>query len=646
MELIPLGRIDGNPWQTRPVDGGHARMLADDIRANGLLQAPVGRIMLHGHLVDPALYGGAAPALGDEPEARMQLALGHHRLAAYRLLAEEDGGPDGPWGRLPMEIRQLDSFAMALAAWSENEKRRDVNPLERARAMERMIHDFQWTQATVAEKLGVSRPVVSNALRLLTLPAEVLTKVESGELSERKAMALVPMYDLPATTLKAYEKASFSYPRPSELLEHSDGYSSDRLRERVVEVIEKATTQLDGQWIGYVFDDRYVKAPMCDECGERVQAKQGNKARCPHKACFERKGLLWKTLRLGLASQVTGIAVVPDELSYSDYASLSNVPNPGQIVAKGCANLRLRFVENGETRFRPDGFDDVEIICLHGKDQRCTCGQAAKAAATRADPDHQAERAAEKRIAEEIVEPACAAVLKALEEGQLEVWRMIATSVGYNQARGEDLATLKASIARGIAFREAWAWKDEFDFGQAKETFEKRLTTLGLALPWAVTPLEDAQRRYGRIREWIERREFWNFDFELNLKAIEGNVFNLEKLVDVVDAMDAVDGVDALRWQIGGSLDTLRRLAPVAEELNALRRAPRSTIINLRVRCDHLLQKEVGGLEHNQVLAQATAPELRYALLFADTLGRAQVLGARLAELEAAAPADVALPRL
>ena len=107
------------------------------------------------------------------------------------------------------------------------------------------------------------------------------------------------------------------------------------------------------------------------------------------------------------------------------------MPQPDKVVAKRCPNLRLRWTGDDRqtmTRLRVAEYPDVEIICLHGKDGRCKCASAAKAAATKADPDIQEQKAIEKRIQTEIIEPARAAVLEGLQSGHLGVWRELATT--------------------------------------------------------------------------------------------------------------------------------------------------------------------------------------------------------------------------
>lgn len=145
---VPIDRIDPNPWQTRlsEPDPEYIKELAMDIAANGLLQFPVGRLMT-------AL--GAAVFFETPPDSQnlhdlidlagdyIQLAFGHNRLAAYKYMhnMSADTGKD-KWARMPVDIRVLTDEQMATLAWSENEKRRDVNPIERALVIEADYDDI------------------------------------------------------------------------------------------------------------------------------------------------------------------------------------------------------------------------------------------------------------------------------------------------------------------------------------------------------------------------------------------------------------------------------------------------------------------------------------------------------------------------
>lgn len=214
--LIPIERIIANPWQTRQgsVAEEYIKDLALDIARNGLLQTPVGRLVQDGKPLDSKPYGGPGAALNDEPGSMVQLAFGHNRLAAFRWLFDLRNNSDipGDFSRMAVELHnKLSDEQMADFAWSENEKRRELTPLERALAIEKRMQDFGWNQKEIAGRLGVSQPVVSNALRLLKLPAAMRAALSEGSLTERQAMALLPLFDLGDELLaKANEHYSYT----------------------------------------------------------------------------------------------------------------------------------------------------------------------------------------------------------------------------------------------------------------------------------------------------------------------------------------------------------------------------------------------------------------------------------------------------
>lgn len=214
-KFLPLDRVEANPYQTRlSEDKEHVESLARDILAHGMMQVPAGRLTEDGE--------------------RVQLAFGHSRLAAYKLLAQL-GHED--FQDFPVNIMELDDEQMAIAAWSENEKRRDLNPVERAEAIKRRIIDFRWSQQEVAEKLDIDRTSVSNALRLLRLPVEIQENLKNGILSTRQAMSLMPYYEL-----KPEEMARLEDEYKDDLSEflqvaRNGEISSDAIRERMAEYL-------------------------------------------------------------------------------------------------------------------------------------------------------------------------------------------------------------------------------------------------------------------------------------------------------------------------------------------------------------------------------------------------------------------------
>jgi ParB family chromosome partitioning protein len=159
---IPLDQIERNPFQTRSqVNEGQLAEMAASITANGVVQ-PV--------LVRPLANG------------RFQLIAGERRWKASQLAGK---------ATIPAILRQVsDEQAMEITI-VENLQRADLNPMEQARAFERLSREFHMTQEQMAVRTGKDRATVSNFLRLLKLPSGVKARVESGELSFGHARALL-----------------------------------------------------------------------------------------------------------------------------------------------------------------------------------------------------------------------------------------------------------------------------------------------------------------------------------------------------------------------------------------------------------------------------------------------------------------------
>lgn len=160
-----LAALKPNPFQPRTViSPEHVREIAESIAQVGLLQEPLVREVPRG---DKAM--------------EFEIAFGHVRVAALRLLQEENRWP---WPTVRVEVRPLTDTEMALIALSENRKRKDISPIEEARAIKKALDEIKGLKIQdVADTLGVDHATLSNTLRVLQLPALVLDRVDSGELS-------------------------------------------------------------------------------------------------------------------------------------------------------------------------------------------------------------------------------------------------------------------------------------------------------------------------------------------------------------------------------------------------------------------------------------------------------------------------------
>ncbi|MGD0520432.1 MAG: ParB/RepB/Spo0J family partition protein [Terracidiphilus sp.] len=159
---LPLDQVDRNPFQTRShLNEEQLAELAASITSNGVVQ-PV--------LVRPL------------PNGRFQLIAGERRWRASQLAGK---------ATIPAFLRQVsDEQAMEITI-VENLQRTDLNPMEQARAFDRLSREFHMTQEQMAQRTGKDRTTIANFLRLLRLPASVQARVESGELSFGHARTLL-----------------------------------------------------------------------------------------------------------------------------------------------------------------------------------------------------------------------------------------------------------------------------------------------------------------------------------------------------------------------------------------------------------------------------------------------------------------------
>jgi ParB family chromosome partitioning protein len=163
---LPVESIHPNPRQPRKrFDAEAGSGLSESIRAQGLIQ-PV--------LVRP------------RPDGGYELIAGERRWRAAR----EAGVPT-----VPAVVREADDRDSLLLGLVENVAREQLSPVEEARAYATLVDEFTLSLGEIAERVGRSKPAVSNRLRLLELPDDVLGMVERGELTEGHARAVLSVPD-------------------------------------------------------------------------------------------------------------------------------------------------------------------------------------------------------------------------------------------------------------------------------------------------------------------------------------------------------------------------------------------------------------------------------------------------------------------
>jgi len=173
---IPLDHIERNPFQTRTrFDEAQLTELTQSIAASGVVQPIVVRPL---------------------SEGRYQLITGERRWLASRKAGK---------ATIPAIVRQASDEQTLEMTIVENLQRADLNPMEQARAYQRLSNDFKMTQEQMATRTGKERASVANFLRLLRLPEPIQHKVESGDLSFGHARTLLAL-DSPESITAAAQK--------------------------------------------------------------------------------------------------------------------------------------------------------------------------------------------------------------------------------------------------------------------------------------------------------------------------------------------------------------------------------------------------------------------------------------------------------
>ncbi len=158
---LPVSAIRPNPYQPRSkLDEPQFSELVSSLETSGLLQPVVVRKHLDGY----------------------QLIAGERRWRAAQKLG---------WAKIPAVVKDADDRTLLTLALVENLQRDNLSAMEEATSYQRLIDEFQVSQAEVARLVGRDRSTVANALRLLKLPSEVAAMIDDGRLSEGHGRALL-----------------------------------------------------------------------------------------------------------------------------------------------------------------------------------------------------------------------------------------------------------------------------------------------------------------------------------------------------------------------------------------------------------------------------------------------------------------------
>jgi ParB family chromosome partitioning protein len=225
---MPIDQLQANPLQPRGVISPESIVdLVDSIREHGILE----------------------PLVVAKTPAGYQIIAGERRWRSAKVVG---------LSTVPVIIKETSPRGMLEMAIVENLQRVDLNPLERARAFQRLIDEFNLSTSEIAKRVGKSQAYVSNSLRLLSLPDAIKDGVLSGLISEGHARALAAIGD-PKLMIEAYKiilRESGSVRRAEDLarrMKQQQGITSNRPVERIVnesidkmkEDLEKALAEID-----------------------------------------------------------------------------------------------------------------------------------------------------------------------------------------------------------------------------------------------------------------------------------------------------------------------------------------------------------------------------------------------------------------
>lgn len=172
VRVLKLTQMQAGKYQPRThMDEGALYELAESIKAQGIMQPILVR----------ALPASLSPNSGG---ADYEIIAGERRFRAAKLAGLES---------VPVLVREVTDEAAAVMALIENMQREDLNPLEEAKGLERLIKEFGLTHDAAAQAVGRSRSAASNLLRLLNLAEQVQTLLVAGDLDMGHARCLLSL---------------------------------------------------------------------------------------------------------------------------------------------------------------------------------------------------------------------------------------------------------------------------------------------------------------------------------------------------------------------------------------------------------------------------------------------------------------------
>lgn len=316
IENISLANIRPNPWgPERPEDPEGIEELAQSIVTYGLLHEPLGR---------------------RDGNGIVELACGHRRLAAFKLL-QERGHEE--YKTIPVSIREYTDQQMADIALQENQARRDIDAINEARYFRRYLAEFKSagvTQKVLAQRVGISQPELANRLRLLELPPEIQDLVIAREITPRHARALLTVNRWPEIQKEAMKCAD-------------DGASTvSELEEDIHRIMRRSAKRLDNAgWPRPLFD-----RAGCQKCPNQTLIKGWGDDKwwvCMKIECWEKKQT--EAEEVARQQRLDELGACQDEvlpqgsLKYGEYRELGELGRDEQC--DNCEHMKLLDDYNG-----------------------------------------------------------------------------------------------------------------------------------------------------------------------------------------------------------------------------------------------------------------------------------------------------------
>ena len=209
---IDTDKVKPNPYQPRrDFDEARLQDLAESIKQYGVLQP-----LIVSRLEVQKEDGGIT--------TEYELIAGERRLRASKIAKV---------AQIPVIIREGDTALMKLElAIIENLQREDLNAVDRARAFFRLVNEFKFTHAEVAKKMGRSREYVSNSLRILTLPEEILNGLSEGKITEGHTRPILMLADHPQEQLVLFKEIIYKKITVREAERLARKIAFDRVRKK------------------------------------------------------------------------------------------------------------------------------------------------------------------------------------------------------------------------------------------------------------------------------------------------------------------------------------------------------------------------------------------------------------------------------